>query len=292
MNKKIIQSAVRAAQFIDQIPWMDQLAERFMERFDWFKFQPRTILCLGAINHVILTELSKRFTHSQIHLADVSSERMQAITASVPKKIVQIQIDSESLPLVDQTFDLIVSYGWLQWCYLPKIMPELFRILKADGLLMFTTLGPDSLQEVKQSWAFDVGYHHVNDFVDMHDMGDLLLAHGFVDPVMDVELFQVQYQDMTQIMHDLKHLGSCNIHPHRAPGLVGKTKFAHFSKAYQQLADDSQTLPLSWEIIYGHAWMPNQRVFTVDQQNQEVVIPLTAIGRAKSSNDHDEPDDQ
>jgi malonyl-CoA O-methyltransferase len=284
MKHKISRAADVAAGYSEQLPWLDQLAERLMQRFDWLRLQPERILCLGATSQRVLTELSERFPQARIYLADFSAVRMHAITDTVNFPMTQIPMTSEAIPLADQSVDLIVSHCVLQWCELLKLVPEFFRILTPEGLLMFTTLGPASLQEIKQAWAFDVGYRHVNDFSDMHDMGDLLLKHRFVDPVMDMEMYQVCYSDVRQIIQDLKHLGSCNIHPHRRRGLMGKAVFDGFIQAYRQLVDEQGKLPLSWEIVYGHAWMPTRKLSVVDTQTQEVAIPVTAIGKVDKTN--------
>jgi malonyl-CoA O-methyltransferase len=292
MKQKISHAADVAAGYPNQLPWVDQLAEKLMQRFDWLKLQPERILCLGATSQRVLTELFERFPQAQIYLADFSSARMQAITDTMSFPITQLHMTPDTLPLADQAVDLIVSHCVLQWCELLKLIPELFRILATEGLLMFTTLGSASLQEIRQAWAFDVGYQHVNDFTDMHDMGDLLLKHRFIDPVMDMEMYQVCYSDIRQIIQDLKQLGSCNIHPHRRRGLMGKAVFDCFMQAYQQLTDEHGKLPLSWEIVYGHAWMPKRKLSVADAYTQEVAIPVTAIGKSTGSNNDDESNSQ
>ena len=64
----------------------------------------------------------------------------------------------------------------LQWCLdLGPVFTELRRVLAPGGLLMFTTFGPDTLMELRASWAQVDGYTHVNQFIDMHDIGDSLV---------------------------------------------------------------------------------------------------------------------
>ena len=76
----------------------------------------------------------------------------------------------------------------LQWVGdLPAALAEIHRVLAVDGLLTFTTFGPDTLKELRRVRRID-GHAHVGSFIDMHDIGDMLVAAGFADPVMHMEL--------------------------------------------------------------------------------------------------------
>jgi malonyl-CoA O-methyltransferase len=123
---------------------------------------------------------------------------------------------------------------------------ELARVLAPGGLLMFSTLGPDTLKELRAA----AGAERVHAFLDMHDLGDMLVAAGFSAPVMDMELLTLRYRDAAQLVDDLRSSGQANARADRRRGLSGKAWRARL------LAAPSQA---SWEVVYGHAWKGEAR---------------------------------
>ena len=136
---------------------------------------------------------------------------------------------------------------------MPATFVELHRVLQIDGLLMFSTFGPDTLKELRVAFAGVDGYNHVNRFADMHDIGDMLVAAGFADPVMEMETLTLTYDDVKAVMQDLRDIGAHNATAGRASGMLGKTKWARIVQNYETLRRDGK-LPATFEIVYGHAW--------------------------------------
>ncbi|MFQ5488182.1 MAG: methyltransferase domain-containing protein, partial [Gammaproteobacteria bacterium] len=164
--------------------------------------------------------------------------------------------DAEQLPLQPRSCDLLVSNLTLQWCNDPdRTFAGLQRVLRPGALLMFTTFGPDTLKELRHSWQAADGHSHVNAFLDMHDIGDALLRAGFADPVMDVEHFTLTYENARGLMNDLKALGAHNTTAGRPRGLTGREQLRRVTAAYEAYRQDG-LLPASYEIIYGHCWVP------------------------------------
>jgi malonyl-CoA O-methyltransferase len=120
---------------------------------------------------------------------------------------------------------------------------------------MFTTFGPDTLRELRAAWHAADEAPHVHGFIDMHDIGDMLVHAGFADPVMDMETFTLTYPDVMEVMRDIKRLGAHNVAATRTRGLTGKARFARFRAAYEAQARDGR-IPATYEAIYGHAWAP------------------------------------
>src|SRR5437867_3798571 len=89
----------------------------------------------------------------------------------------------------------------------PRVFAEFRRVLKVGGLLTFTTLGPDTLKELRAAFAYADGYTHTNRFIDMHDLGDMLVAAGFADPVMDMEHLTMTYAEPRPLLAELKAVG-------------------------------------------------------------------------------------
>jgi malonyl-CoA O-methyltransferase len=166
--------------------------------------------------------------------------------------------DAECLPLANQSVDLIFSNLALQWCWaLDSVFAEFQRILKPGGLLTFTTLGPDTLKELRAAWSSVDNYQHVNPFMDMHDIGDGLIRAGLIEPVMDVERYTLTYPDVYKLMHDLKMLGAQTVGSGRQDGLMGKKRQQRMVQGYE-LFRGEDGLPASFEVIYGHAWGRSQ----------------------------------
>ena len=162
--------------------------------------------------------------------------------------------DAECLPFADASFDLVFSNLMLQWCIdIDTVFAELQRVLRPGGLLLFTSFGPDTLKELRDSWAQVDGYAHVNAFLDMHDIGDELMAVGFAEPVMDVERITVTYPDVWKLMRELKQIGAHNVTVGRPRGLTGKSHMQQLVNAYERYRQ-ANVLPASYEIVNGHAW--------------------------------------
>jgi malonyl-CoA O-methyltransferase len=162
--------------------------------------------------------------------------------------------DIGSLPFGAATFDLVWSNLALQWVSdLPRAFAEFRRILRVGGLLSFTTLGPDTLKEIRSAFAGVDRNTHVIRFVDMHDIGDLLAQAGFADPVMDMEYVTLTYADAPSMLHDLRAIGATNATLGRPRGLMGRGRFAQMQAALEAMRRDGR-LPATFEVIYGHAW--------------------------------------
>lgn len=149
--------------------------------------------------------------------------------------------------------------------------------MKANGCLMFTTLGPDTFKELKNAWAGINHYAHVNEFPDMHDVGDCLMAEHFLEPVMDMEWLSVHYETLSKLLKSIKSQGVKNINSARNEGLTGKNSWKQFEQNYPQTPNGKY--PLTYEVVYGHAWKGDQRK---SENGVETLISISQIRRPKS----------
>ncbi|MCK6410718.1 MAG: methyltransferase domain-containing protein, partial [Thauera sp.] len=161
--------------------------------------------------------------------------------------------DAAALPLARGS----VSFAWsnlmLQWLHDPlPALKEIHRVLEVGGMLMFSTLGPDTLKELRAALP-PSDAEHLHRFIDMHDLGDALVGAGFSDPVMDMEMLTVTYTSLDDLLHDLRTSGSANAATTRPRGLVGKGHWQKLRANYEQLRRDGR-LPATVEVVYGHAW--------------------------------------
>jgi malonyl-CoA O-methyltransferase len=176
--------------------------------------------------------------------------------------------DAEALPLASASIDLALSNLAMQWCDPERVAMEASRVLKPQGLFMFTTFGPDTLKELRAAFRAIDAAPHVNTFPDMHDIGDILVHAGFADPVMDQEIVTLTYADLKPLLRELKGIGAHNVLPGRSTGLMGRQRWQRMVAAYESFRQDGR-LPATYEVVYGHAWKPEfSRRKTVDGQQQ------------------------
>jgi malonyl-CoA O-methyltransferase len=138
---------------------------------------------------------------------------------------------------------------------------------------MFSTFGPDTLKELRAAWSSVDGFSHISPFVDMHDLGDALMAARFADPVMDAERLTLTYGDVRDLMAELRTIGARNATDRRPRGLTGPRRLAALAAAYERERRPDGALPASYEVVYGHAWAPTQKPVAGG-----IGVPLSTIG--------------
>ena len=254
-----------------------EIGQRLIERLQLIRLQPVAILDLGAGTGTFSKALLQRYRKADVIALDVALNMLRHTQRRGRwfRKPRCVCSDAERLPFADDSFDFIFSNLMLQWCMdLDSVFTELRRVLAPGGLLMFTTLGPDTLKELRASWEAVDGYTHVNSFIDMHDVGDALVNTHWAEPVMDTERITVTYREVRTLMQDLKHLGAHNVTVGRPRGLTGKQRWQQVAGAYEQFRVDG-VLPASYEVVYGHAWSPLNKQAAAGQ----IEVPLASLQR-------------
>jgi len=262
---KMRQAFERAANTYDAAAVIQrEVSQRLLERLNYINLQPISILDVGAGTGISLAGLSQHYPAASIYALDIArpmlieARKKQGWWQRLRRPVKLITGDAESLPLADASVDLLFSNLALQWCLdLDQTFNEFRRVLKPGGLLMFTTFGPDTLRELRSCWSQVDGYTHVNNFFDMHDIGDALVRNSFAEPVMDMELLTMTYKDVPSLMRDLKTIGAHNVTQGRSRKLTGKGRLQRVNAAYEQYRSDG-VLPVSYEVVYGHAWIAEE----------------------------------
>lgn len=278
-----------------------EVCKRLLERLEYIKADPSVILDIGAGTGQGTMGLARQYPAADIVAMDLSEnmlhlsrekssnsqcgrqaghpgfvKNMTGIFSSLRKSKAETNIhrvcaDAEQLPLLDASVDLIFSNLTIQWCFdLTQLFQEFRRVLKPGGFLLFTTFGPDTLYELRESWAGVSDKVHVNEFADMHDIGDALYNVQAENPVMDSEKIILNYQSVKQILVDIKQVGAHNQNNGRAKGLTGKNKLQAMYRAYEKFYS-AEGYPVTYEVLYGHAWNPKtplQRTQSADQGQQ------------------------
>ncbi len=238
-----------------------EVRQRMLARLDYLKITPQSILDAGAGPGHAARALAARYPASRVVALDIAMNMLrQAATGRVWWKPWQrapfsrLCGDIDHLPLAAASMDFIWSSLAIQWCNdLDTVFSGISRVLRADGLFMFSTFGPDTLKELRAATAVDPGHVHVSRFIDMHDIGDALVRNGFSEPVLDVEHFVLTYDDVLGVMRDLQAIGARNAAQGRRRGLEGKGFLKRLSENYERFRQDAK-LPATFEVVYGHAW--------------------------------------
>ena len=234
-----------------------EVASRLLERLELMNVSPEKILDAGCGTGFCTRILDKKFSKAKTIGVDIAPGMIEFAKQKKGffNKIDYQVADVEQLPFNDNSFDLVFSNLAVQWSVEPKkVFLELNRVLKPGGLLIFSSMGPDTLTELKQSWRQVDQNIHVNDFLDMHIIGDQVHNARFDNTVMDRDVITMTYQTMLGLMKDLKAIGAHNMDTGRQKGLLGKSKFAKLKKAYEAFRWEDGQLPATYEVVYGHAW--------------------------------------
>ncbi|MCU7938479.1 MAG: malonyl-ACP O-methyltransferase BioC [gamma proteobacterium symbiont of Bathyaustriella thionipta] len=272
-----------------------EVCERLLERLDYIKVEPQIILDIGAGTGQGSQGLALQYPDARIISMDLAEnmllknrDKMQ-LQSSIADKVKNlfkskqahqfVCADAEQLPFADASMDMIFSSLTIQWCSdLTTLFNEFRRVLKPGGLLMFTTLGTQTLHELRASWAAVSDKVHVNQFADMLDIGDALYHAQVENPVMDNETIVLNYQTIKQILIELKAVGAHNQNIGREKALTGKNRLKAMYKAYEKFRT-GDGFPVTYEVLYGHAWNPATPMQTTQSgpNEQQTSISLAQL---------------
>ena len=258
----------RAAATYDEAAELQrEVSARMMARLDYIKYFPQSILDAGSGTGQGSRELLRRYPKASVLALDIACAMLQRSQKHMPRRwlpflprpITHVCGDIERVPIKSSSIGMVWCNLALQWANQPQqVFDEMHRVLQPGGLFMFSTFGPDTLKELRQSYAGTDVYSHVHRFMDMHDLGDMLVATGFATPVMDMEQITVTYSDVTSLMRDLKSIGAHNVTCGRRQGLTAKSQLQAVTRNYERFRHAGR-LPATFEVVYGHAWKPEQR---------------------------------
>lgn len=238
-----------------------EVGARMAERLDLVKIAPARVADIGCATGDGIRALQKRYPKALPLAVDYAlpmlqalrsrAPRLQRLTGRAPRLL---NGDVRALPMAPGSLGLIWSNLMLHWLDDPlPAFRELHRVLEVGGLLCFAALGPDTLKELRIAVAKVGAGDTAKRFLDMHDLGDMLVAAGFGDPVMDMEMITLTYPSPRGLLADQRRLGV-------REGLLGRQGWRAWRPVFAAWPrDDEGRIHASFEIVYGHAWKPEPR---------------------------------
>lgn len=269
-----------------------EIAKRMMGRLQYIRTQPDTLLDAGCGAGDNLPLLRERYPQAHYigldHCAPLLAQAhkrfatqgirawLGKLTRRQPADLRFIQADLAATGLTPESLDIVWSNLALHWHPEPhRVLAEWRRILKVNGLAMFSCLGPATLRELRLALLCADLHTQTPAFVDMHDFGDLLVENGFTDPVMDQETLTLTYTTPQRLLDDVYALGG-NPAQHRRKGLTGRAWRERLYAALESQRDEAGLISLTIEVAYGHAW----RAAAHRTASGETRLAVSAIGKS------------
>jgi malonyl-CoA O-methyltransferase len=280
--QRVRQLFAQPAQVAESAFLRREIAGRMHERLLLVKIAPQRVLDAGCGEGADLPTLQSTFAGAQLLGLDASGamlnsarDKQVAALSSMRRLLTRLLPGGAQaglgtsgtlvcgnfaeLPLATNSVDLVWSNLALHWHPQPdRVFEEWRRVLRADGLLMFSCFGPDTFKEIRTGFSKSDQEPHTLPFVDMHDLGDMLVQAGFATPVMDMETITVTYDAIDKLIKDVRAWGG-NPLSSRRRGLLGADSWQQVVRALEQNRRTDGKLPLTFEVIYGHAFRPVPR---------------------------------
>jgi malonyl-CoA O-methyltransferase len=256
-----------------------EIAGRMFERLELVKLDPKVVLDAGCGEGADLPLLQQKYLQAHIIGQDaapamlaVAAERAYGARSALNRMLEKFLAgrraaadpallagDFANLPFKAQALDLVWSNLALHWHPQPdRVFAEWRRVINVDGLLMFSCFGPDTFKELRLAFGEADLAEHALPFVDMHDFGDMLVDVGFSTPVMDIEKITVTYDSVAKLMSDVRAWGGNPLRTGRK-ALMGRRALGRVAAALQTMQGADGRIPLTFEVIYGHAFRPAPR---------------------------------
>jgi len=235
-----------------------EVQTHLLERLSFYLDTPQRVVDIGAGTGRGTAALKRRYPKAEVIAFDLALPMLRAARrhSSWRRPFDRVCAEACALPLADHSVDVLHSNLCFQWIDdLPALFGECMRVLKPGGLLAFTSFGPDTLKELRAAWAAVDEHSHVGRFLDMHDVGDAMLAAGLRDPVLEVDRYTLTYSEPRALLQELKGLGATHADRARERHVTGKTRYRGMLAAYEAMRVDGR-IPATWEVITAHAWGP------------------------------------
>ena len=238
-----------------------------------------------ALFHQLLNKHQQRFNESSFIKTEISQRLLDKLSFIKlnPKQIYLEGFDQASLISIQNLFpqatlsdnlnkpsmsyDLILSNCTIQQTTnLLDTLTHWHNRLKPDGIIVFASFGSASLQELKKAWQLIDSMPHINQMLDMHDVGDLLLKAQYENPVMDAEMLNLHYDNLTTLFRDIRELNEPLTDTKMRKSLTGKKRWQQFCHRISQ-----KELRISYEIFYGYAYKGRKTMARKNSEHEALI---------------------
>jgi len=274
-KKQVARIFNRVANCYDQAAVVEkEIGYRLFERLEIIRISPTRILELGGGTGYFARKLAKQYDAELLHY-DLSENMLRH--AKPFNNIMTLCGDAEHLPFRNNSIDFVFANCVFSWCpNLKQLFGEIQRILKPNGLLLFSTFGPDTFIELQESCHALGNIRPISAFLDMHIIGDALLQANLDDPVVDMETLTLTYSTVSNLLHDLQQTGFSG-HYENCLSLNALETIDSITLSYERFRNKQGNLPVTFEVIYGHAWGAGKKRMAYNLE--EDIYPITEIGR-------------
>ena len=273
-------------------PWLhEEVASRMRDRLQWIKLQPAAWAHWGAVrgglsNH---QQLAKKYPKAQSFVVEAELNRALEASKTIAYSWWSPARWLTKVPRFDSPAPASIDMLWANMALHEAPDPQVLlaqwhAALKVGGFLMFSCLGPDTAIELRQLYQH-LGWPPAgHDLTDMHDWGDMLVAAGFAEPVMDMERITLTFDSPARLLQELRGLGR-NYHPARFAGLRGRAWRAQLEQAIADTLPQGADgrLTLTFEVIYGHALKPTPKVLVSALSSVSIEDMRSMLAKARAT---------
>ena len=240
----------------------DEANGRLFERLKSIKRGFKNTLEIGSRTGNTIELFNKKNDIKKIFISDISKKMfLKSKKKKSNKQKNFLILDEENLPFKNRQFNLVFSNLYLHWANdLYKVLNEIYRILKPDGLFLCTVFGSETLNELKYSLCSAEDKisksisPRVSPFLRLQDAGTLLQKSGFQLPVIDKDTIKIYYDDIFSLMKDLKGMGESNSLINRKKTFTTKKLFNLANKIYKNKFSTKKKIYETFEILYFIGW--------------------------------------
>ncbi len=262
LDAAAVAAALRRLARSSEAPWLHrEVARRMGERLEPIRLVPARVLDWWAGPGGGAAILRERYPKARIVSVEPDATWLQQRAVAKRKFRWPFGRDADVDLRSVADSDAAIGTAQLVWANMmlpgvvdpPALLARWHALLAVDGVVAFSCLGPGSLCELRELYA-ELGWPSpAADFIDMHDLGDMLVAAGFAEPVLDQETLTLSWPSAEALLLELRQLGG-NAAPDRFAGLRTPAWRRRLVAALGQRAGADGRIAMSFEVAYGHGF--------------------------------------
>ena len=251
-KKDVADSFSRAARMYDSVAGLQRdVGTQLLSTLAATQSAPTAVLDLGCGTGHFYADLRRCYPAARYIGLDLAQGMVEYARGRHPGASDWLVGDAEALPLAAASVDLVFSSLAIQWCYRPQhLFAELARVLRPGGCCVFTSLGPDTLFELRSAWAAVDSHQHVNTFLPATDLVQAAQTVPGLRLAVRSQRFRMEYPRVGELLQELKTLGAHNMNRDRPAGLTSRRTLQGMLQAYEGFRAEG-LLPATYDVIFG-----------------------------------------